>query len=77
MFPRSLVGSFGKMTESSGGFDPRKAYRLCQQMPSTAANVIRSVLLKVGRPQDEVDRAAQGVLLARETWRLELQRPAR
>ncbi len=69
VFPRSLVGSFGKMTESSGGFDPRKAYRLCQQMPSTAANVIRSVLLKVGRPQDEVDRAAQEAL-ARETWRL-------
>jgi len=39
------------------GFDPRIAYRLCQLHPSAASNVIRSVLLKVGRPQMEVEQA--------------------
>ena len=69
VIPRDLISSFGKMSGSSSGFDPRRAYRLCQQFPSAAANVIRSVLLKVGRPQDEVDRAAQEAV-TRETWRL-------
>jgi biopolymer transport protein ExbB len=37
--------------------DPRAAYRLCQQYPSSAAVVIRSMLLKIGRPQSEVEHA--------------------
>jgi biopolymer transport protein ExbB len=42
---------------TEGGFDPRKAYRLCQNYPSPAANVIRAMLLKVGRPHAEVEQA--------------------
>ena len=37
--------------------DPRDAYALCQRYPSAAANVIRTMLLKVGRPHAEVERA--------------------
>jgi biopolymer transport protein ExbB len=51
-----LVDGFGDMS-SEGGFDPRKAYRLCQNHPSPAANVIRAMLLKVGRPHAEVEQA--------------------
>jgi biopolymer transport protein ExbB len=56
VIPPELVEGFGDMS-SEGGFDPRKAYRLCQQYPSQAANVIRAMLLKVGRPHSEVEQA--------------------
>jgi len=56
VFPEALVEGFGEMS-AEGTFDPRKAYRLCQQFPSPAANVIRAMLLKVGRPHSEVEQA--------------------
>jgi biopolymer transport protein ExbB len=55
VIPPDLVEGFGDMA-AEGGFDPRKAYRICQQYPSPAANVIRAMLLKVGRPHAEVER---------------------
>ena len=45
------------MGRKKSRFDPREAYRLCQQYPSAAANVIRAMLLKVGRPHSEVEHA--------------------
>jgi biopolymer transport protein ExbB len=57
VIPDELVESLGQLGGPKGGFDPRKAYRLCQQYPSAAANVIRSMLLKVGRPHSEVEHA--------------------
>lgn len=56
VLPPGLVEGFGEMS-AQGGFDPRKAYRLCQQYASPAANVIRAMLLKVGRPHSEVEQA--------------------
>lgn len=38
-------------------FDPRQGYQLCQQYPSTLANVMKVVLLKVGRPVTEIEHA--------------------
>jgi biopolymer transport protein ExbB len=35
----------------------RLAYRLCQRFPSSAANVIRAMLLKAGRPDAELEQA--------------------
>jgi biopolymer transport protein ExbB len=67
--PRKLVSGLGQMASSPAGFDPRKAYRLCQQYPSSAANVVKAMLLKVGRPVDEVERAVSESI-ARETWKL-------
>lgn len=55
VLPRGLITALGQLGASPGGFDPRKAYRLCQQYPSTAANIIRSMLLKVGRPLAEIE----------------------
>jgi biopolymer transport protein ExbB len=57
VLPPELVGGLGRLAERQGGFDPRRAYRLCQQYPSAAANVIKTMLLKVGRPQTEVEHA--------------------
>lgn len=55
VIPGELVEGLGQLSRAPGGFDPRKAYRLCQQYPSAASNVIRSMLLKVGRPHSEVE----------------------
>jgi biopolymer transport protein ExbB len=55
ILPQELVAGLGRLGGPGGGFDPREAYRLCQQYPSAAANVIRAMLLKVGRPHSEVE----------------------
>jgi biopolymer transport protein ExbB len=57
IMPPQLIAALGQLGTSSGGFDPRKAYRICQQYPSVAATVIRSMLLKIGRPHSEVEHA--------------------
>jgi biopolymer transport protein ExbB len=69
VIPRRLVTGLGAMAASPAGFDPRKAYRLCQQYPSSASNVVRAMLLKVGRPTDEVERTVSEAI-ARESWRM-------
>jgi biopolymer transport protein ExbB len=61
VLPRRLVAELGKLAESPQGFDPRGAYRICQRHPSAAATVIRAMLLKVGRPQSEVEHAVAEV----------------
>jgi biopolymer transport protein ExbB len=58
VMPPALVNALGRLS-GAGGFDPRKAYRLCQEHPSAAANVIRAMLLKVGRPHSEVEHTVQ------------------
>jgi len=57
VLPDGLVAALGKLSEGSGNFDPKKAYRLCQQFPSAAASVIRVLLLRVGRPLPEIESA--------------------
>ncbi len=57
VLPPRLINGLGNLASQTGGLDPRLAYRLCQQHPSAAANVIRTMLLKVGRPHMEVEHA--------------------
>jgi biopolymer transport protein ExbB len=57
VLPDGLVAGLGKLGGPQGGFDPRNAYKLYQQYPSAAANVVRAMLLKVGRPHSEVEHA--------------------
>jgi biopolymer transport protein ExbB len=57
VLPSGLVSGLGEMSAGTGSFDPRKAYRLCQQFPSAAANVVRIMLLRVGRPLPEIESA--------------------
>ena len=57
VIPTELVAGLGQLANRKGGLDPRLAYRLCQKYPSTASNVIRGALLKVGRPHNEVEQA--------------------
>ncbi len=57
ILPPELVKALGRAAEQPGGFDPRRAYKLCQEFPSTAATVMRAMLLKLGRPHIELERA--------------------
>jgi biopolymer transport protein ExbB len=59
ILPQRLVGALGQLGGSKAGFDPRRAYRICQENPSSAATVIKAMLLKVGRPHSEVEHAVQ------------------
>jgi biopolymer transport protein ExbB len=55
VLPGALIDQLGQLGDSQGAFDPREAYRICQRYPSAAANVVRSMLLKIGRPHSEVE----------------------
>jgi biopolymer transport protein ExbB len=68
VMPAELITALSDMSQQ-GSFDPRKAYRLCQNYPSAAASVIRAMLLKVGRPHSEVEHAV-GEASSREAARL-------
>ena len=57
VFPQALIDRLAEMSLEPGGLDPRKAYQLCQQYPSSASQVLRSMLIKVGRPQAEIENA--------------------
>jgi biopolymer transport protein ExbB len=61
VFPATLVQSLGQLGNQKAAFDPRQAYRLCQEYPSAAATVIKAMLLKVGRPHSEVEHTVQEV----------------
>lgn len=55
LLPPVLVHELGELSKRSGGVDPRAAYRICTRYPSTAATVLKSVLLKIGRPYAEME----------------------
>lgn len=55
--PRSLVRSLRKYAGQPNGLDPRPAYELCNKYPSTAGTVIKAMLNKFGRGEQEVDAA--------------------
>ncbi len=57
--PAELVADLGAMADDKSGLDPRRAYRICQKHPSAAATVLRAALLKVGRPQVELEQAVR------------------
>jgi biopolymer transport protein ExbB len=66
--PRKLRDGIAALAKP-GPFDPRKAYRLCQQFPSALADVLTAMLEKLGRPIPEIERAAE-VVKDREASRL-------
>ncbi|HEX4150234.1 MAG TPA: MotA/TolQ/ExbB proton channel family protein, partial [Pirellulales bacterium] len=53
--PPRLVKVIGQLAARPGTFDLRQAYALCEQSRSTAANVLRAVLMKAGRPLSELE----------------------
>jgi biopolymer transport protein ExbB len=59
--PPDLVRELGELSKRTGGVDPKAAYRACQRYPSTAATVLKTVLLKIGRPFSEMEETLKEV----------------
>jgi len=57
IFPPELVDEVSMLSNAKGGLDPRSLYQLCQVYPSSATYVLRTMLMKVGRPQSEMEHA--------------------
>lgn len=57
VFPPELVDQLSLLSQSEGGLIPRRAFQACQRYPSSAAYILRSMLVKVGRPQLEIENA--------------------
>ncbi len=57
IFPPELVDQISMLSAQKGGLDPRRVYQLCQINPSSATYVLRTMLMKVGRPQSEMENA--------------------
>lgn len=68
VLPPELIAGLENMVGKKGGLDPRQTYKLCQQYPSAAANVIKTMLLKVGRPHAEVERAVSDAKEREADW---------
>ena len=59
VMPRELLIALQKLNQENNGIDPRLAYDVCQQFRSPMANVIQAAILKVGRPQAELEKAVE------------------
>lgn len=55
LLPERFLKRLGQLADLPGGLDPREAYRICQAHPSAAADVLRTVLVKTGRPMTELE----------------------
>lgn len=58
VIPARLVERLEDLTNPIEKFDPSAAYKACQQNPSTAAQVVRAMLERLGQPLAEIERAA-------------------
>jgi len=56
LFPSKLRKGIQQLVRQ-GDVDPRAIYKLCIDTPSAAATIIRSMVLKTGRPQSEIQSA--------------------
>ena len=61
LIPRTFVRKMRQLSLESGSIDPRIAYSYCSDFPSAASNIVRAVMLRAGRPQQEVESAAAEV----------------
>lgn len=57
VFPHELIDELSMLSREPGGLVPRRAYEACQRFPSSAAYVLRSMLVKVGRSQLEIENS--------------------
>jgi len=65
IIPRGLLVSLQKLNQQGNGIDPRLAYDECQKFRSPLGRVIQTAILKVGRPQAELEKAVEDAV-ARE-----------
>ena len=59
LLPAGLLKGLGELARLPDGLPVERAYQLCMQYPSAASAIARTMLLKVGRPQSEIEHAVQ------------------
>lgn len=57
ILPRKLVQALKAAGQGETGLDPQQAIRICQKYPSSAATVIRTMMLKAHRSHSEIHEA--------------------
>lgn len=57
IIPNRLIRGLQDLGKVDDSLDPVAAYQLCQRYPSSAASVIKTMLLKIGRPHSEIEHA--------------------
>ena len=57
VLPASLTEELDALTNTNEGFDIQQAFDICQRYPSAGANIVCAMLLKLGRPQAEIEGA--------------------
>jgi biopolymer transport protein ExbB len=57
ILPAPFLEQLGLLSQSPAGLDPRRVYKICQTFPSSAAYVMKAALVKIGRPQSEIEKA--------------------
>lgn len=57
IIPSRLIRGLQDLSKVDETLDPVAAYKLCQRYPSAAAAVIKTMLLKIGRPHSEIEHA--------------------
>ncbi len=65
IIPRGLLISLQKLNQQNSGIDPRLAYDECLKFRSPLGRVLQAAILKVGRPQAELEKAVEDAV-ARE-----------
>ncbi len=59
MLPRELVSTLGRLVqEGKGTLDAEAALKACQEYPSSASRIVTAMLMRLGRPLDEIELAA-------------------
>lgn len=62
IIPPGLLVELQKLNQQSSGIDPRLAYDVCLKYRSPVARVLQAAILKVGRPQAELEKAVEDAL---------------
>ncbi|MDA1231440.1 MAG: MotA/TolQ/ExbB proton channel family protein [Planctomycetota bacterium] len=59
IIPVGLLLALQRLNEQNNGIDPRLAFDECQKFRSPLGRVIQSAILKVGRPQAELEKTVE------------------
>ncbi len=57
VLPPVFFDGLDRLAAQKGGLDPRRAYALCRKHPCASSRVILDMLLRLGRPHGEVEKA--------------------
>lgn len=59
IIPRRLLQELQQLNQDTNGVDPRLAYDVCRKYKSPLSRIIEAAILKVGRPQSELEKAVE------------------